>query len=102
MGQVSKIVEVEGLEIYCSISKEAANILSLNNAKDSEPWFNSHFVGDKSEHILEPVNVSLSLLVCKFYQSFIILLHKIYSLSNFIVVSIYISFCLMTFINLCM
>ncbi|XWS30007.1 hypothetical protein CRYUN_Cryun24cG0081100 [Craigia yunnanensis] len=63
MGQVSKIVEVEGLEIYCSISKEAANILSLNNAEDSEPWFNSHFVGDKSEHILEPVNVSLSLLV---------------------------------------
>ncbi|XP_022765514.1 uncharacterized protein LOC111310374 isoform X3 [Durio zibethinus] len=62
-GQVSKIVEVEGLEIYCSKSKEAANILSLNNVEDSEPWFNSHFVGDKSEHMLEPFNVSLSLLV---------------------------------------
>ncbi|XP_017978357.1 PREDICTED: putative vacuolar protein sorting-associated protein 13B isoform X6 [Theobroma cacao] len=63
MGQVSKIVEIEGLEIYCSISKEAANVLSLNQVEDSKPWCNSHFVGDKSDHILEPVNVSLSLLV---------------------------------------
>ncbi|XVE86346.1 hypothetical protein DITRI_Ditri18aG0027900 [Diplodiscus trichospermus] len=62
-GQVSKIVEVKGLEIYCSISKEPPNALSLSNAKDSKPWFNSHFVRDKSEHVLEPVDVSLSLLV---------------------------------------
>ncbi|KAK8498349.1 hypothetical protein V6N12_032902 [Hibiscus sabdariffa] len=63
MGQVSKIVEVEGLEIYCGISKDAAKGLSLSNVGDSESWFNSHFVGDKPEHIVEPFNVSLSLLV---------------------------------------
>lgn len=89
MGQVGKIVDVEGLEIYCSFVKEADNILSLYNAEDSEPWSNSGFVGDKSQHILEPVNVSLSLLVCKFYGSFIILLLKIHSFSNFIVVSVH-------------
>ncbi|OMO61086.1 hypothetical protein COLO4_33574 [Corchorus olitorius] len=62
-GQVSKIVEIEGLEIYCSIFKEADNMLSLINAEDSKSWCNSRSVGDKSEHILESVNVSLSLLV---------------------------------------
>ncbi|KAG4203337.1 hypothetical protein ERO13_A05G394600v2 [Gossypium hirsutum] len=63
MGQVSKVVEVEGLEIYCSICKDAAKDLSLSNTGGSESWFNSHRVGDKSEHIVEPFNVSLSLLV---------------------------------------
>ncbi|KAK5825760.1 hypothetical protein PVK06_020625 [Gossypium arboreum] len=63
MGQVSKVVEVKGLEIYCSICKDAANDLSLSNTGGSESWFNSHSVGDKSEHIVEPFNVSLSLLV---------------------------------------
>ncbi|KAA3464735.1 vacuolar protein sorting-associated protein 13A-like [Gossypium australe] len=63
MGQVSKVVEVEGLEIYCSICKDAAKDLSLSNTGGSESWFNSHCVGDKSEHIVEPFNVSLSLLV---------------------------------------
>ncbi|KAK8326823.1 hypothetical protein V6Z12_A11G143000, partial [Gossypium hirsutum] len=62
MGQVSKIVEVEGLEIYCSICKDAAKDLSLSNTGGSESWFNSRSVGDKSEHIVEPFNVSLSLL----------------------------------------
>ncbi|TYG93904.1 hypothetical protein ES288_A11G148100v1 [Gossypium darwinii] len=62
MGQVSKVVEVEGLEIYCSICKDAAKDLSLSNTGGSESWFNSHSVGDKSEHIVEPFNVSLSLL----------------------------------------
>ncbi|KAK5831793.1 hypothetical protein PVK06_015592 [Gossypium arboreum] len=62
MGQVSKVVEVEGLEIYCSICKDAAKDLSLSNTRGSESWFNSHSVGDKSEHIVEPFNVSLSLL----------------------------------------
>ncbi|KAK5836999.1 hypothetical protein PVK06_012805 [Gossypium arboreum] len=62
MGQVSKVVEVEGLEIYCSICKDAAKDLSWSNTGGSESWFNSHSVGDKSEHIVEPFNVSLSLL----------------------------------------
>ncbi|XP_040970368.1 uncharacterized protein [Gossypium hirsutum] len=62
MGQVSKVVEVEGLEIYCSICKDAAKDLSLSNTGGSESWFNSHSVGDKSEHIVEPFNVSLPLL----------------------------------------
>ncbi|TYJ21814.1 hypothetical protein E1A91_A08G087500v1 [Gossypium mustelinum] len=87
MGQVSKVVEVEGLEIYCSIYKDAAKDLSLSNTGGSESWFNSHSVGDKSEHIIEPFNVSLSLLVCKFYWSFLILLLKIYPCLNFIIVS---------------
>ncbi|TYH11008.1 hypothetical protein ES288_A07G223900v1 [Gossypium darwinii] len=75
MGQVSKVVE------------DAAKDLSLSNTGGSESWFNSHSVGDKSEHIVEPFNVSLSLLVCKFYWSFLILLLKIYPCLNFIVVS---------------
>lgn len=74
MGQVSKVVEVEGLEIYCSICKDAAKDLSLSNTGGSESWFNSHCFGDKSEHIVEPFNVSLSLLVCKFYWSLLVLL----------------------------
>ncbi|TYI33281.1 hypothetical protein ES332_A04G122300v1 [Gossypium tomentosum] len=45
MGQVSKVVEVEGLEIYCSICKDTAKDLSLSNTGGSESWFNSHSVG---------------------------------------------------------
>ncbi|PPS18415.1 hypothetical protein GOBAR_AA02154 [Gossypium barbadense] len=36
MGQVSKVVEVEGLEIYCSICKDTAKDLSLSNTGGSE------------------------------------------------------------------
>ncbi|XP_039053810.1 uncharacterized protein LOC120195951 isoform X2 [Hibiscus syriacus] len=66
MGQESKIVEVEGLEIYCGISKDVGKDLSMSNVGFFESWFNSHFVGDKPEHIVDPFNVSLSLLVNRY------------------------------------
>ncbi|GLT57665.1 hypothetical protein SLA2020_306220 [Shorea laevis] len=62
-GQVSKTIDIEALEIYCSSTSGAANFRSLENTEEFVLWCNSSYVGDKFENLLEPFNVSISLLV---------------------------------------
>ncbi|KAJ4705606.1 Vacuolar protein sorting-associated protein like [Melia azedarach] len=61
--QVNKIVEIKGLEIYCSTFQSDVNLMSLDNTGDSNFWSLAKAQGNAFDHILKPLDVSVSLLV---------------------------------------
>ncbi|XP_031373509.1 uncharacterized protein LOC116188354 isoform X3 [Punica granatum] len=62
-GLVSKMVEITGLEIYCSSSNGNLSLLTRDNVQDSKDLRNSRYEGNAYDHILAPLDASLSLLV---------------------------------------
>ncbi|KAA8547313.1 hypothetical protein F0562_003823 [Nyssa sinensis] len=64
-GQVNKLVEIQGLQIYCSTFHGTLDLISVDIVGDSKFRDNARFEGDKHGYILAPVDVSVSLLVNK-------------------------------------
>lgn len=71
-GQVNKDVEITGFEIYCSTFQGDLDLMTLNNAGNSNFWADEEGSGGKCfESLFAPCDVSLSLLVCNFgFKSF--------------------------------
>jgi hypothetical protein len=63
VGQVNKIVEIMGLEIYCSTFQGTMDF-SVENDGNSKLLGNKAFEGKSHDFLLVPCDVSLSLLVC--------------------------------------
>ncbi|KAK2965728.1 hypothetical protein RJ640_025454, partial [Escallonia rubra] len=61
-GQVSKLVEVHGLEIYCSTVQGNLELMSIGNDGDSRFGADVGLQGDKSIYLLAPVDASVSVL----------------------------------------
>ncbi|XP_058105019.1 intermembrane lipid transfer protein VPS13 isoform X6 [Magnolia sinica] len=64
-GQVNKIVEILSLGIYCNTFEEASNSLDIGNADGSQLCCDPHIVIDRSDYILAPFDVTVSLVVNK-------------------------------------
>ncbi|KAL7589773.1 hypothetical protein Lser_V15G35826 [Lactuca serriola] len=62
-GQVNKLVEIQGLEIYCKTFHGSAEDLYTNNGEDSMSMVAASFENDEHVHLLSPVDVSASLSV---------------------------------------
>ncbi|CAH1430212.1 unnamed protein product [Lactuca virosa] len=62
-GQVNKLVEIQGLEIYCKTFHGSAEDLYTNNGEDSMSMVTASFQNDEHVHLLSPVDVSASLSV---------------------------------------
>ncbi|XP_059667459.1 uncharacterized protein LOC132312914 [Cornus florida] len=60
--QVNKLVEIQGLEIYCSTFHGNLDF-SNDTVGDSKFWDNARFEGDEYIYILAPFDLSASLLV---------------------------------------
>ncbi|OWM73838.1 hypothetical protein CDL15_Pgr018898 [Punica granatum] len=57
------MVEITGLEIYCSSSNGNLSLLTRDNVQDSKDLRNSRYEGNAYDHILALLDASLSLLV---------------------------------------
>ncbi|XP_047313414.1 uncharacterized protein LOC124916706 [Impatiens glandulifera] len=63
-GQVSKILEIQGLEVYCGSAHGTLALMSLDFTGNSEPFENSKLEGEK-HYVLPPFDVSMTLLVSR-------------------------------------
>lgn len=63
VGQVNKLVEIQGLEIYCKTFHGSSNDLDTNNGEDSMSIVAANGQNDEHVHLLAPVDVSASLSV---------------------------------------
>ncbi|KAI7990467.1 putative vacuolar protein sorting-associated protein 13C [Camellia lanceoleosa] len=64
-GQVNKIVEIQGLEVYCSTFQGTLDLMRVDIFVDSELLENARLEGNKYDYILAPVDLSMSLLVSR-------------------------------------
>lgn len=64
--QVTKLVEIQGLEIYCSTLQEAIDEVRIENDDNSKLTDNAKYQGENI-YMLAPVDVSMSLLVYTLY-----------------------------------
>ncbi|XP_052202477.1 uncharacterized protein LOC127808127 isoform X2 [Diospyros lotus] len=64
-GQVNKIVEIQGLEIYCSTFQGTLDLMRVDIVGDPKLWGNAAFEGHKYVYLLAPVDASISLLVSR-------------------------------------
>ncbi|KAJ4962382.1 hypothetical protein NE237_022321 [Protea cynaroides] len=62
-GQVNKIVEISSLEIYCSTIPGTLNISDIGNVGDSMLLTDPILGYDKSDYMLAPLDVAVSLVV---------------------------------------
>ncbi|XP_048139080.1 uncharacterized protein LOC115752507 isoform X2 [Rhodamnia argentea] len=62
-GQVHKVVEITGLEIYCNSSNGASSLKIRDNAGDNQCLSNASCESNQFHPILAPLNVSVSLSV---------------------------------------
>jgi hypothetical protein len=62
-GQVNKIVEITGLEIYCSTFQGTMDLMTLENAGNAKLWVNEESGGKSCDSLLASCDVSLLLLV---------------------------------------
>ncbi|XP_042498014.1 uncharacterized protein LOC122076662 [Macadamia integrifolia] len=62
-GQVNKIVEISGLEIYCSTIPGTLNSVDIDNVGDSKVPTDPILGYDKYDYILAPLDVAVSLVV---------------------------------------
>ncbi|CAI9284922.1 unnamed protein product [Lactuca saligna] len=60
-GQVNKLVEIQGLEIYCKTFHGSTEDLYANNGEDSMSMVAASFQNDEHVHMFSPVDVSASL-----------------------------------------
>ncbi|KAM7518001.1 hypothetical protein LguiB_016963 [Lonicera macranthoides] len=72
-GQVNKLVEVQGLEIYCRTFQGSLDLTSIDNFEVSSFPGSENFQGNRYIYILAPVNVSISLLVCDWLETLLII-----------------------------
>ncbi|XP_076908384.1 uncharacterized protein LOC143565241 [Bidens hawaiensis] len=63
VGQVNKLIEIEGLEVYCRTSHGCAEDLYTDNGGDSMSIVTASSQSDEHIHLLAPVDVSASLSV---------------------------------------
>ncbi|KAF5748859.1 putative vacuolar protein sorting-associated protein 13B-like isoform X3 [Tripterygium wilfordii] len=63
--QVNKVVEIKGLEIYCSPFEGVSNVMISESSGDSNTLSNSKFEGNNVDHLVDPFDLSISLLVNK-------------------------------------
>ncbi|KAK3033801.1 hypothetical protein RJ639_034372 [Escallonia herrerae] len=68
-GQVSKLVEVHGLEIYCSTVQGNLELVSIGNDGDSRFGADLGLQGDKSIYLLAPVDASVSVLLPIYFNT---------------------------------
>lgn len=66
VGQVNKLVEIQGLEIYCRTVHGSAKDLYTGNDEDSMSMAAASFHSDEHIHLLAPVDVSASLSVNRY------------------------------------
>ncbi|XP_028107933.1 uncharacterized protein LOC114306815 isoform X2 [Camellia sinensis] len=64
-GQVNKIVEIQGLEVYCSTFQGTLDLMRVDIFGDSKLLENARLEGNKYDYILAPVDLSISLLVSR-------------------------------------
>ncbi|KAL7197985.1 hypothetical protein ACSBR2_020498 [Camellia fascicularis] len=64
-GQVNKIVEIQGLEVYCSTFQGTLDLMRVDIFGDSKLLENARLEGNKYDYILAPVDLSMSLLVSR-------------------------------------
>nr|XP_043636090.1 uncharacterized protein LOC122607220 [Erigeron canadensis] len=62
-GQVNKVVEIQGLEIYCRTFHGSANNQYTDNGEDSMSMVVASIQNDEHVHLLAPVDVSASISV---------------------------------------
>ena len=62
-GQVHKVVEIAGLEIYCNSSNGASSLTIRDNARDNQCLGNANCESNQFHPILAPLNVSVLLSV---------------------------------------
>ncbi|XP_056162092.1 uncharacterized protein LOC130136081 [Syzygium oleosum] len=60
-GQVHKVVEIAGLEIYCNSSNGASSLTIRDNDGDNQCLCNANCESNQFHPILAPLNVSVSL-----------------------------------------
>ncbi|KAI6675257.1 hypothetical protein NL676_003163 [Syzygium grande] len=60
-GQVHKVVEIDGLEIYCNSSNGASSLTIRDNAGDDQCLGNANCESNQFHPMLAPLNVSVSL-----------------------------------------
>ncbi|XP_071697656.1 intermembrane lipid transfer protein VPS13 [Rutidosis leptorrhynchoides] len=63
IGQVNKLVEIKGLEVYCRTFGGSTNDLYTDNGEDSMSMVVASFQSDEHIHLLAPVDVSASISV---------------------------------------
>ncbi|KAE9461490.1 hypothetical protein C3L33_06604, partial [Rhododendron williamsianum] len=64
-GQVHKMVEIHGLEVYCSTFQRTPDSMIVDLTGNSELWGNAWCEGRKNVYVLAPVDVSMSLMVSR-------------------------------------
>ncbi|KAG2700491.1 hypothetical protein I3760_06G000100 [Carya illinoinensis] len=62
-GQVNKVVEIMGFEIYCSTFQGNLDLMTLNNAGNANLWADEGSGGKCFDSLCAPCDISLSLLV---------------------------------------
>ncbi|KFK27746.1 hypothetical protein AALP_AA8G423700 [Arabis alpina] len=62
-GQVNKLVEIEGLEIYCDMYEGNMDFLSVDEKRGFDNWCQSRLQSEKVGYLLKPVHVCVTLLV---------------------------------------
>lgn len=65
-GQVHKMVEIHGLEVYCSTFQITPDSMIVDLTGNSELWGKAWCEGRKNVYVLAPVDVSMSLIVSTF------------------------------------
>ncbi|XP_058197048.1 uncharacterized protein LOC131313017 isoform X3 [Rhododendron vialii] len=64
-GQVHKMVEIHGLEVYCSTFQRTPDSMIVDLTGNSELWGNALCEGRKNVYVLAPVDVSMTLMVSR-------------------------------------
>lgn len=72
IGQVNKLIEIQGLEIYCRTFHGSAKDSYTDNVEDSMAMVSANSQTDEHINLLAPVDVSASLSVCIHYLYYII------------------------------
>lgn len=69
-GQVNKVIEVQGLELYCRTVEGTLDLLSVENTVDSKIFEESNSEAENCFHVLSPLDVLVSLSVCDLQHTF--------------------------------
>lgn len=69
-GQVNKLIEVHGLELYCRTFEGPLDLSRVENIVDSKCAEESNSEVENCVHILSPLDVLVSLSVCDMQHTF--------------------------------
>lgn len=71
---MNKIVEVQGLELYCNTFQGSDKLMSVDSAVGSKIWGGALLQANEKVNLLAPLDVTLSLSVCGMYFPYLKLL----------------------------